>query len=84
MAITVRFPAMLQATAGPEVVVSDPVSTIGELLDVLYRTVPGLADSLKDPIYNFAVNDELLLHGVNAHPLSDDDVIEIVPTISGG
>jgi molybdopterin converting factor small subunit len=84
LAITVRFPAMLHATAGAEVVVSEPAGTVGQLLDVLYRSVPGLADRLADPIYNFAVNDEMLLHGVNIHPLRDGDVVEIVPTISGG
>ncbi len=84
MAVTVRFPAMLMAVAGQDIVVSEPVSDIGQLLDVLHRRIPGLAAALIDPIYNFAVNDEMLLHGVNAHPLSDGDVVEIVPTISGG
>jgi molybdopterin converting factor small subunit len=84
LSITVRFPAMLHATAGEEVVISEPAGTLGQLLDVLYRTVPDLSERLADPIYNFAVNDEMLLHGVNAHPLRDGDVVEIVPTISGG
>lgn len=84
MAITVRFPAMLHAIAGPDVTVAHPVSTIGELLPVLFLQVPGLAGHLADPIYNFAVNDELVLHGVNARPLRDGDVVELVPTIAGG
>ena len=82
--ITVRFPAMLQARAGRELTVDEPVSDLGQLLDLLDRRVPGLARDLADPIYNMAVNDEMLLHGVRAHPLKDGDVVEIVPTISGG
>lgn len=84
MAVTVRFPSMFHGKTGHQVVVSEPVTSIPGLLDVLERQFPGLSADLADPIYNFAVNDEMLLHGVNAHPLHDGDVIEIVPTISGG
>ncbi len=84
MAVTIRFPAMLHAQAGPEVVVDEPVSDIGAVLEALERKVPGISGHLADPIFNFAVNDEMLLHGVRQHPLKDGDVIEIVPTISGG
>lgn len=85
MAVTVRFPAMLQQIAGSEVVVvSEAVGNVGELLEVLHARIIGLSGALADPIYNFAVNDEMLLHGVRAHPLRDGDIIEIVPTISGG
>jgi molybdopterin converting factor small subunit len=30
------------------------------------------------------VNDEMLLHSVDRHPVKDGDVVEIVPAISGG
>jgi molybdopterin converting factor small subunit len=33
---------------------------------------------------NVAVNDEMLLHGVRERPLADGDVVELIPTISGG
>jgi molybdopterin converting factor small subunit len=82
--ITVRFPSMLHARAGREVTFDKPPADLGALLDALGNRFPGLANELNDPIYNFAVNDEMLLHGVRAHPLSDGDVVEIVPTISGG
>ena len=75
---------MLHARAGRELTVDEPVSDLGTLLDLLDRRVPGLGRDLADPIYNFAVNDEMLLHGVRAHALKDGDVVEIVPTISGG
>jgi aldehyde:ferredoxin oxidoreductase len=82
--ITVRFPAMLQARAGRELVFEEPLSDLGALLDALDRRIPGLAHELADPIYNVAVNDEMLLHGVRRHPLKSGDIVEIVPTISGG
>ncbi len=82
--ITVRFPSMLQALAGRELTVDEPVADLGALLDALEQKIPGLARDLADPIYNFAVNDEMLLHSVRTHPLRNGDVVEIVPTISGG
>jgi molybdopterin converting factor small subunit len=82
--ITVHFPAMLQARAGRELAIHAPIDNLGALLDVLEERIPGLAKDLADPIYNFAVNDEMLLHGVRNHPLKNGDVVEIVPTISGG
>ena len=82
--ITVRFPAMLHATAGREVVIDEPVADLPALVAALERRLPALRRELADPIYNFAVNDELLLHGARTRALKDGDVVEIVPTISGG
>ena len=62
----------------------DRVTTIAGLIDVLDRRIPGFRDQLDDSVFNFAVNDEMLLHGVREHPLKDGDVVEVVPTISGG
>ena len=84
MAVTVNFPAALHPLAGATLVVRDEVATVGQLLQVLDRLVPGLAKELGDPLYNIAVNDELLLHGVNKRPVADGDIIEIVPTMAGG
>lgn len=82
--ITVRFPSMLHARAAREIALEAALPTLGAVIDALDQKFPGLATDLSDPIYNFAVNDEMLLHGVRAHPLNDGDVIEIVPTMSGG
>jgi molybdopterin converting factor small subunit len=84
MAVIVRFPAMLHAVAGLEVVIDEPVDDIGAALAALERKLPGITRQLADPIYNLAVNDEMLLHGVRQHPLKDGDIVEVVPTISGG
>lgn len=82
--VTVNFPAALHPIAGATRVVVEPVATIGQLVAALDRLVPGLADELHDPLYNIAVNDELLLHGVDARAIRDGDVIEIVPSMAGG
>lgn len=83
--MTVNFPAALQSLAGgPSVVVHDRVSTVGQLLQALERLLPGLSNELDDPLYNIAVNDELLLHAVDQRAVADGDVIEIIPTMAGG
>ena len=84
MAITVRFPAMLHARAGRQIVIDEPVGDIAALVVALDRRIPGLAAELDDPIFNVAVNDEMLLHGVHGHPLHDGDLVEFVPAIAGG
>lgn len=81
MGVQVRVPAMF----GEEtILIAEPVATIGDVLTLLARMRPGLTKRLGDPIVNYAVNDEMLLHDVRNHPLKEGDVIEIVPAISGG
>ena len=63
---------------------TDPVATIAELVDVIDRRVPGFRDQLDDSVFNFAVNDEMLLFRAREHALKDGDVVEVIPTISGG
>jgi molybdopterin converting factor small subunit len=84
--ITVHLPAMLRPHAGGAEVltITAPVSSMAELIAALERNAPRLARQLDDSVFNFAVNDEMLLHGVGAHPLKDGDRVEIVPAISGG
>lgn len=82
--ITVNFPSALYPLSGQSVMVRESVSTVGQLIQALDRLVPGLAKELDDPLYNIAVNDEILLHGVNARPLKDGDVVEVIPSMAGG
>lgn len=82
--VTVNFPAALQPLSGATLVVRESVHTVGQLVEALDRLVPGLAHELEDPLYNIAVNDELLLHNVDARSVKDGDVIEIVPSMAGG
>ena len=57
---------------------------VGDLVTVLEHHIPGLRDQLDDSVFNFAVNDEMLLHHARTRVLHDGDTVEIVPTISGG
>ena len=84
MAITVNFPAMLHPVAGESIVVRESVATVGQLLQALERLKPGLYKELDDPLYNIAVNDEILLHAVDARQVHDGDVVEIIPSMAGG
>jgi molybdopterin converting factor small subunit len=84
MAITVNFPAALYPLAGQSVIVRESVSTLGQLITALDRLSPGIAHELDDPLYNFAVNDEILLHSVESRPVKDGDVVEIIPSMAGG
>jgi molybdopterin converting factor small subunit len=82
--ITVNFPAALYPLAGPTVSVRESVSTVGQLIQALDRLVPGIAKELDDPLYNIAINDEILLHAVDARAVKDGDVVEVIPSMAGG
>jgi molybdopterin converting factor small subunit len=84
MAVIVRLPAMLQERASAEIVIDEPVHDIAGVRDFLERRFPALAHDLTDPIFNVAVNDVMLLHGVRQYPVKDGDVVEIIPTVAGG
>jgi molybdopterin converting factor small subunit len=82
--ITVRLPSTLKVSSSDTLEVHEMVASIGELIDVLDRRIPGFRDQLDDSVFNFAVNDEMLLHHARDRALRDGDVVEIIPTISGG
>lgn len=84
MAITVNFPAALYPLAGPSMIVHEPVATVGQLIQALDRLVPGISRELDDPLYNIAINDEILLHAVDSRPVKDGDVVEVIPSMAGG
>jgi molybdopterin converting factor small subunit len=82
--ITVRLPSTLRAGFSDTLELYEPITTIAELIDVLDRRIPGFRDQLDDSVFNFAVNDEMLLHHARDRSLRAGDVVEVVPTISGG
>ena len=84
MAITVNFPAVLHPVAGECIVVREAVANVGQLLQALERLKPGIYKELDDPLYNIAVNDEILLHAVDAREVRDGDIVEIIPSMAGG
>jgi molybdopterin converting factor small subunit len=62
----------------------EPLATVADLVDALDARIPGFKAQLDDSVFNFAVNDELLLHRARSRALADGDTVEIIPTISGG
>ena len=84
MSVTVNFPESLSHLAGQSVIVRESVSNVGQLIQALDRIAPGLARELDDPLYNIAINQEIMLHSVDSRPVNDGDVVEIIPSIAGG
>lgn len=83
--ITVRLPSILRDPGVPaELSIDTDVATISDLIHALDAQIPGLALRLDDALYNFAVNDVLVIHRARDQALTDGDVVEIVPTIAGG
>ena len=82
--ILVRLPSTLRVNDRDTLEVHEGVSTVAQLIDVLDRRIPGFREQLDDSVFNFAVNDEMLLHHARERELREGDVVEVVPTISGG
>jgi molybdopterin converting factor small subunit len=82
--ISVLLPATLHVNDANRLEVHEPVATIAELVDSIDRRIPGFRAQLDDSVFNFAVNDEMLLFHARDRSLRDGDVVEVIPTISGG
>jgi molybdopterin converting factor small subunit len=82
--ITVRLPGTLRVGPSDTLTFTEPLATVAELVEALDARIPGFKDQLDDSVFNFAVNDELLLHRARSRELADGDTVEIIPTISGG
>jgi molybdopterin converting factor small subunit len=83
--IVVRLPAMLRRSGmPPDIRIDAPAPTIEALVRALDARYPGLAGEVDDSIFNFAVNDALVLQHARQHALRPGDVVEIIPMISGG
>ena len=82
--ITVVLPSTRRVGPSDTLSISEPVATVGELVDVLDRRIPGFREQLDDSVFNFAVNDEMLLYRARERRLADGDTVAIIPTISGG
>ena len=82
--ITVVLPSTLHVNDRNRLDVQEPVATVAELVDAIDRRIPGFREQLDDSVFNFAVNDEMLLFHARDRALRDGDVVEVIPTISGG
>ena len=82
--VTVILPAALRLGGTDRLEVHEPVASVAALVDALDRRIPGFRAQLDDALFNFAVNDEMLLYRARERALRDGDVVEVIPTISGG
>jgi len=82
--IKVVLPSTLRVGPSDTLSVTEPVATVADLVEVLDRRIPGFRAQLDDSVFNFAVNDEMLLYRARERRLADGDTVAIIPTISGG
>jgi molybdopterin converting factor small subunit len=83
--ITVHLPPSLQTRGLPAtLLVDEPVASLADLIDLIDRRAPGFRAGTEEAVFNFAVNDELLLVRAGVRELRDGDRVDIVPAISGG
>ena len=82
--ITVIFPSTLEVNERNRLEIAEPVATVGDLVEAIDKRVPGFREQLDDSVFNFALNDEMLLYHARDRALADGDVVEVIPTISGG
>lgn len=84
MSVLVRLPSMLRYGRAESLEISEEVRNLGELVEILACRVPGFREQMEAAMLNIAVNDDLIVHDLPGRALRDGDVIEVVPTISGG
>lgn len=91
MAIQVRIPAPLRKLTNEQELVPAEGATIGDILDNLNTSFPGLFERICDEsgnvrrFVNIFVNDEdIRFLQEKATPVKEGDEISIVPAIAGG
>jgi molybdopterin synthase sulfur carrier subunit len=91
MEVHVRIPSPLKKLAGERDVVKAEGETVGEVLQWLTETYPGLKERLRDEqgkvrrFINIYVNDEDIRFSQNLEtPVKEGDQISIIPAIAGG
>lgn len=82
--IAIRLPPSLRAAAEDLRLSAGDVRSIADLVDALDRRLPGFRDRFEQGGFSFAVNDELVLYRARDVVLKSGDIVEVVPTISGG
>jgi sulfur-carrier protein len=91
MSVSVRIPAQLRTLTGGSGEVSVDGATVGEVLKALDATYPGFGERLFDDAGGLrrfvnvflAEEDVRFLDGL-ATPVSDGQVLSVVPAVAGG
>jgi molybdopterin synthase sulfur carrier subunit len=90
MAVEVKIPTILRTYTGGEKAVTGSGSTLGEVIEDLETRHNGLKDRLVEAdglrrFVNVYINDEdVRFSGGLAAPVSDDDVVVVLPAVAGG
>ena len=91
MAVEVRLPTLLRPHADGAASVSADGATVGEVFAALTATYPGLAGQLVDEsgalhkFVNVYVNDDDIRYLEQLDtPVTDRDVVSILPAVAGG
>jgi len=91
MEVQVRIPTPLKKLTGEQDVVRAKGKTVGEVVQWLTETYPGLKERLRDErgelrrFINIYVNDEDIRFNQNLEtPLKEGDQLSIIPAIAGG
>ena len=91
MEVHVRIPTPLKKLAGERDVIKAEGKTVGEVLQWLTETYPGLKERLRDEqggvrrFINIYLNDEDIRFNQNLEtPVKEGDQISIIPAIAGG
>ena len=91
MSVEIRLPTILRSEAGGQAVVQADGATVGEVFDDLVRQFPGLAgrvvteDGTLHKFVNVYVNDDDIRYlDQLATPVTDRDVVSILPAVAGG
>ncbi len=91
MPVAVHLPTVLRSYAGGAKTVTAEGSTVGEVLDALASTFPGLSgqvvgdDGSLHRFVNVYVNDDDVRYLSSLDtPVKDDDEVSILPAVAGG
>jgi MoaD family protein len=91
MAVEIRVPTILRKHTGGAKVVSGEGGTVREVIDSLEKEHPGIRDAIVTEngdlhrFINMYLNDEdIRFIGSLETPVSDGDVISILPAVAGG
>ncbi len=83
-AVEVILPPSLAPPYERGLVLTDPVSTVGQLLRALGRQVQELADEPDQGAFAVVVNSKLIVKSRAATPISNGDRVELTPALGGG
>lgn len=91
MAVTVRLPSPLRPLAGGKGQVEVQAATVGEVVAALEQAHPGFRDRLLDGrgdvqrfVNLFVGEDDVRSRRGLDTPVTDGDVVSIVPAVAGG